>query len=44
MKYYNTESQTVVSERQVVKANPNTSFALPFSDATRHWPLSTWSD
>jgi len=34
MKYYNTESQTVVSERQVVKANPNTSFALPFSDAT----------
>ena len=34
MKYYNTETQTVVSERQVVKANPNTSFALPFSDAT----------
>jgi len=34
MKYYNTESQTVVSERQVIKANPNTSFALPFSDAT----------
>lgn len=34
MRYYNTESQTVVSERQVVKANPNTSFALPFSDAT----------
>jgi hypothetical protein len=34
MKYYNTETSTVVSERQVVKANPNTSFALPFSDAT----------
>jgi len=34
MRYYNTESQTVVSERQVVKAHPNTSFALPFSDAT----------
>jgi hypothetical protein len=34
MKYYNTETQTVVSERQVIKANPNTSFALPFSDAT----------
>src|SRR6056300_864781 len=34
MRYYNTETQTVVSERQVVKANPNTSFALPFSDAT----------
>jgi len=34
MKYYNTETQTVVSERQIVKANPNTSFALPFSDAT----------
>ena len=34
MKYYNTATQTVVSERQVVKANPNTSFALPFSDAT----------
>ena len=34
MKYYNTETQTVVSERQVVKANPNTSFALPLSDAT----------
>jgi hypothetical protein len=34
MKYYDTETQTVVSERQVVKANPNTSFALPFSDAT----------
>src|SRR6056300_1906512 len=34
MRYYNTETSTVVSERQVVKANPNTSFALPFSDAT----------
>jgi len=34
MKYYNTETQTVVSERQVIKANPTTSFALPFSDAT----------
>ena len=34
MKYYNTETSTVVSERQVIKANPNTSFALPFSDAT----------
>ena len=34
MKYYKTETQTVVSERQVIKANPNTSFALPFSDAT----------
>ena len=34
MKYYSTETSTVVSERQVVKANPNTSFALPFSDAT----------
>ena len=34
MNYYNTETQTVVSERQVLKNNPNTSFALPFSDAT----------
>jgi len=33
MKYYNTETSTVVSERQVIKANPSTSFALPLSDA-----------
>jgi len=34
MKYYKTETSTVVSERQVLRDNPNTSFALPFSDAT----------
>jgi len=34
MRYYNIETQKVVSERQVVKANPNTSFALPFNSQT----------
>ena len=34
MRYYNTATSTVVSERQVLRDNPNTSFALPFSDAT----------
>lgn len=34
MKYYDITNSVIVSERQVVKANPNTSFALPFSDAT----------
>ena len=34
MKYYNTVTSTVVSERQVLRDNPNTSFALPLSDAT----------
>ena len=34
MRYYNTETSTVVSDRQVLRDNPNTSFALPFSDAT----------
>jgi len=34
MRYYNTATSTVVSERQVLRDNPNTSFALPLSDAT----------
>jgi hypothetical protein len=34
MNYYNTEALTIVSQRDVIKANPNTSFSLPFSDET----------
>ena len=33
MKYYDITNTTIVSERQIIKANPNTSFALPLSDA-----------
>ena len=34
MRYYDITNSAIVSERQILKANPNTSFALPFSDAT----------
>ena len=33
MRYYDITNATIVSERQILKANPNTSFALPLSDA-----------
>ena len=33
MKYYDIINSAIVSERQILKANPNTSFALPLSDA-----------
>jgi len=33
MRYYDITNSTIVSERQILKANPNTSFALPLSDA-----------
>lgn len=33
MRYYDITNTTIVSERQIIKANPNTSFALPLSDA-----------
>lgn len=34
MNYYNTATGKTVSQRQVIKDNPNTSFSLPLSDAT----------
>jgi len=34
MRYYDITNSAIVSERQIIKANPNTSFALPLSDAT----------
>ena len=34
MNFYNTATGKTVSQRQVVKDNPNTSFSLPLSDAT----------
>ena len=34
MNYYNTEDLTIVSQRDVIKANPNTSFSLPLSNET----------
>ena len=33
MRYYDITNSAIVSERQILKANPNTSFALPLSDA-----------
>ena len=33
MRYYDITNGVIVSERQILKANPNTSFALPLSDA-----------
>ena len=33
MRYYDITNATIVSERQILKANPSTSFALPLSDA-----------
>ena len=33
MRYYDITNSTIISERQILKANPNTSFALPLSDA-----------
>jgi hypothetical protein len=33
MRYYDITNSTIVSERQIRNANPNTSFALPLSDA-----------
>ena len=33
MRYYDITNTVIVSERQILKANPNTSFALPLSDA-----------
>ena len=33
MRYYDITNSVIVSERQILKANPNTSFALPLSDA-----------
>ena len=33
MRYYDITTSAIVSERQILKANPNTSFALPLSDA-----------
>jgi|TARA_R100000687_G_C6388423_1_gene136128 hypothetical protein len=33
MNYYQTSTTSTVSERQVIKANPNTSFPTPFSSA-----------
>jgi len=32
MRYYDITNSAIVSERQIIKANPNTSFALPLSD------------
>ena len=33
MRYYDITNSAIVSERQILRANPNTSFALPLSDA-----------
>ena len=33
MRYYDITNSVIVSERQILRANPNTSFALPLSDA-----------
>jgi hypothetical protein len=33
MRYYDITNSTIISERQIRNANPNTSFALPLSDA-----------
>ena len=33
MRYYDITNSVIVSQRQIFKANPNTSFALPLSDA-----------
>jgi len=33
MRYYDITNSTIISERQILKANPNTSFTLPLSDA-----------
>jgi len=33
MRYYDITNSAIVSERQILKANPDTSFALPLSDA-----------
>lgn len=33
MRYYDITNSVIVSQRQILKANPNTSFALPLSDA-----------
>ena len=33
MRYYDITNTTIVSEKQILRANPNTSFALPLSDA-----------
>lgn len=38
MNYYNTDTTSIVSDRQVRKANPNTSFPTPFSSAV----LTDW--
>ena len=33
MRYYDITNSVIVSEKQILRANPNTSFALPLSDA-----------
>ena len=33
MRYYDTATSAIVSERQILKANPNTSFPLPLTDS-----------
>lgn len=33
MRYYDITNSTIVSERQILRANPNTSFPLPLTDA-----------
>lgn len=33
MRYYDTTNSTIISQRQILKGNPNTSFSLPLTDS-----------